>query len=261
MRLRDSYLNQGNLLKVFQSFPKFFKLGRQLSFIYNCYHYVQQVFLSSFFLSELTFWLDYNMRDHYNLKSIRPDNLGMSVLIAVPRAISSIFERVALQGSLTRASLLFDHFFKIFKAFFPEYRDFQYRTFSSLQQSIHLSFFQIILESHHKMPGALFVGQRRNPSPIYFLNALTGNRPESEEKPPENHRQTVVFFYIRVFDFCLIVRERVILQMFQLQFMIENRTPDVFKLFATFYDLSASRNLLSKAKLRQFWPSGNRAVK
>ena len=50
----------------------------------------------------------------------------------------------------------------------------------------------------------------------------------------------------------LIVRVYAILQMFLLQFMIENRQPDVSKVSTKFYECSVSRNLFSRAEMRQF---------
>ena len=47
----------------------------------------------------------------------------------------------------------------------------------------------------------------------------------------------------------------VIWELFQLQFMIEK--PDALTLFSTFYDLSVSCDLFSKAEMRQFGASGN----
>ena len=39
--------------------------------------------------------------------------------------------------------------------------------------------------------------------------------------------------------------------------MIEKRRPDVLTLFKTFYDLSVSRNIFSKAEMRLFGVSGS----
>ena len=55
----------------------------------------------------------------------------------------------------------------------------------------------------------------------------------------------------------LIMRVRVIRQIFQLQFMIEKPRPDLLTLSKTLYDLSVSRNLFSKAEMRQFGASGS----
>ena len=51
------------------------------------------------------------------------------------------------------------------------------------------------------------------------------------------------------------MRVRVIRQMFQLQGMIGKPRPDLLTLSTTFYDLSVSRNLFSKAEIRQFGES------
>ena len=56
------------------------------------------------------------------------------------------------------------------------------------------------------------------------------------------------------------MRVRVILQMFQLQFIIEKLRPDLLTLFTTFYDLSVSRDLFSKAEIRQFGESGTEGL-
>ena len=48
--------------------------------------------------------------------------------------------------------------------------------------------------------------------------------------------------------------------MFWLQFMIEIRRPDVLTLSRTFYDLSLSRNLFSKAETRQFGAAGTEGL-
>ena len=50
------------------------------------------------------------------------------------------------------------------------------------------------------------------------------------------------------FDF-LIVRVRVLLQVFQLQFMIEKPRPDLLTPFITFYDVSVLCNLFSKGNV------------
>ena len=54
----------------------------------------------------------------------------------------------------------------------------------------------------------------------------------------------------------LILRVRNIRQMFQFQCLIEKPRPD----FLTFYDLSVSRNLFSKAEMRQFGTSGTEGL-
>ena len=49
--------------------------------------------------------------------------------------------------------------------------------------------------------------------------------------------------------------------MFQLSFMIEKRWPDVLTIFTTFYDLSVSRNLFSKAEVRQVRAAGTEELR
>ena len=44
-------------------------------------------------------------------------------------------------------------------------------------------------------------------------------------------------------------------------FVLQKWTPEILTLSATFYDLSVSRYIFSKAKKRQFWRSENRGVK
>ena len=53
-------------------------------------------------------------------------------------------------------------------------------------------------------------------------------------------------------NFFLIMRVRVIRQIFQLQFMVGKQRPDLLTLPTKFYDLTVSRNLFSKAEIRQF---------
>ena len=53
-----------------------------------------------------------------------------------------------------------------------------------------------------------------------------------------------------------ILRVRLILQMFQLQFMKGKLTPDFLTLPTTFYDVSVSCNRFSKTEMRQFGASG-----
>ena len=60
--------------------------------------------------------------------------------------------------------------------------------------------------------------------------------------------------------FFLSVKVSVLWQIFQLQFMINKRWPDVLALSTTFNDLSVSRNLFSKVKWRQFGASGNERI-
>ena len=48
--------------------------------------------------------------------------------------------------------------------------------------------------------------------------------------------------------------------MFHLHFMIEKLLPDVLTLSTTLYDLSVSRNLSYKAKIRQFGVSGTEGL-
>ena len=59
----------------------------------------------------------------------------------------------------------------------------------------------------------------------------------------------------------IFLRVRVILQMFSLQYMIETSRPDLLTLSTTFYDLSLSHNLFSKAEVRQFGASGTEGLK
>ena len=49
--------------------------------------------------------------------------------------------------------------------------------------------------------------------------------------------------------------------MFQLEFIIEKWMPDLLTLSTTFYDASVSRNLFSKAEMRQFGASGTEGLK
>ena len=56
------------------------------------------------------------------------------------------------------------------------------------------------------------------------------------------------------------MRVRVIRQMFQLHCMIEKLWPDFLTLSTTFYHLLVSRNLFSKAEIRQFGTSGTEGI-
>ena len=58
-----------------------------------------------------------------------------------------------------------------------------------------------------------------------------------------------------------VVGVRVIRQIFQLKFMIKNRSPTFVALLSTFNDRSVSCNLLLKIEVRQFDASGNRRIK
>ena len=57
------------------------------------------------------------------------------------------------------------------------------------------------------------------------------------------------------------MRLRVIRQIFQIQCMIEKPLPDLLTLSTTFYDLSVSRNLFSKAVMRRIGSSGTEWLK
>ena len=56
------------------------------------------------------------------------------------------------------------------------------------------------------------------------------------------------------------MRVRVICQMFHFRRMVEKPRSDRVTLYNTFYDLSVSRNLFSKAKMRQFGESGTEGL-
>ena len=58
----------------------------------------------------------------------------------------------------------------------------------------------------------------------------------------------------------LIMRVRVIRQIFPLQCMIQKPRPDLLTLSTTFYDLSVSCNIFSKAEMRQFGASGTQGL-
>ena len=59
----------------------------------------------------------------------------------------------------------------------------------------------------------------------------------------------------------LFMRVRVIRQIFQLQCMIEKPRPVLLTQPTEFYDLSVSRNLFSKAEMRQFGASGTEGLR
>ena len=61
-------------------------------------------------------------------------------------------------------------------------------------------------------------------------------------------------------QFFLIVRVRVISQIFQFQRMIEKPRPELLTQFTTFFYLSVSRKLFSKAEMRQFGASGTEGL-
>ena len=94
----------------------------------------------------------------------------------------------------------------------------------------------------------------------YSDNSKKNQRPRSLAQSTLKVEKIVKFLiFVPLIVFGL-MKARVIRQIFKLQLMISKRTPDVLTLFASFYDLSVSHNLFSKAETRDFGASGNQRI-
>ena len=97
-----------------------------------------------------------------------------------------------------------------------------------------------------------------------FYEFSVARDPLSKSKNRDTCENHCTYFFDRSVDRSvtkLFVRARVIWHVFQLQFMIRKPRHDLLPLSRTFYDLSASCNLFSKAKIGQFSTGGTEGLK